>query len=72
MVPKVWRRVEGVGERAVRRLGSGELEGVMLMVVEEPCQTAFETKEAVSVASCQSAEAVWVSRLCSKPESLQV
>lgn len=59
-------------ERAVRRLERVELELVTLMAVEGPCLTAFEMKEAVSVASCQSVEVVLVSHLCSRPASQQV
>lgn len=74
-VRMVWRKVEEVvAVREARCLGLGERGQAMLMeeVVEEPCQMAFETREAVWAASCQSAAVVWASRLCSRPASPRV
>lgn len=75
-VRMVWRKVEEVvAVREARCLGLGEREQAMLTVVvveEEPCQMAFETREAVWAASCQSAAVVSASRLCSRPASPRV
>jgi len=66
------RRAEEVGEeQAVRRPGPAALERVTLMAAEEPCPTAFETREVALVAFCQSVEVVWACRLYSRPESQQ-
>lgn len=76
-VRMVWRKVEeeeAVAVREARCLGLGERELAMptVVVVEEPCQMAFETREVVWAASCQSAVVVWASRLCSRPASPRV
>ena len=60
-VRMVWRKVEEVvAVREARCLGLGERELAMptVVVVEEPCQMAFETREVVWAASCQSAAVV--------------
>ena len=62
-VRMVWRKVEeeeAVAVREARCLGLGERELAMptVVVVEEPCQMAFETREVVWAASCQSASVV--------------
>ena len=76
-VRMVWRKVEeeeAVAVREARCLGLGERELAMptVVVVEEPCQMAFETREVVWAASCQSGVVVWASRLCSRPASPRV
>ena len=62
-VRMVWRKVEeeeAVAVREARCLGLGERELAMptVVVVEEPCQMAFEMREVVWAASCQSAAVV--------------
>lgn len=55
-----------VEEQVVRLLGPAALEQAMLAVAG-PCRTAFERMEEELGASCQSAEVVSASRLCSRP-----
>lgn len=63
-----WMMEEAAAEQGVRCPGQG-VRARAMVAVEGPCPRAFERREAVSAASCQWAEVVLASRLCSRPES---